>query len=142
MSSRTYRPETYVITRSVAVIATDEDFTFDIPSGVYEIAILTDTPTTLAVGTANILCRAFANAAQTRVVEEDFYLVEPDEATPAANLPLTIGDTSQYATVCRYNPATMGSSRVPLAFGLQVTYDVSGAMTGALNITLIASRVG
>jgi hypothetical protein len=142
MATRTYRPETYVITKTVAAIAVDENFTIKLPAGLYEIAILTDTPTVLAVGTANVLCRAFANAAQTRVVEEDFYLVEPDEAAPAANLPLTIGDTSQYATVCRYNPATMGSSRVPLPYGLQVTYDVTGAMTGALTITVIASRVG
>ena len=142
MSTRAYRPETYVITKTVVAIATDEDMTFSLPAGVYELAILTDTPTTLAVGTANVLCRAFANAAHTRVVEEDFYLVEPDETAPAANLPLTIGDTSQYATVCRYNVVTMGSSRVPLPFGLQVTYDVTGAMTGVLNITLVAARVG
>lgn len=141
MSTRTYRPETYVITKSVATIATDENFTFDLPAGVYELAIITDTPTILAVGTAVINCRAFADEAQTRPVETDFFVTETDGVAPAAAITVTVGNTSQYASLCRYNLAGL-DARIPLPFGLQVTYDVTGAMTGALNITLVASRVG
>jgi hypothetical protein len=141
MATRTYRPETIVDTRSVANIAADENFSFNLPAGVYEIAILTDTPTVLAVGTAVINCRAFANAARTRTVETDFFVTETDGVAPAASLTVTIGDTSQYASLSRYNLAGL-DGRIPLPYGLQVTYDVTGVMTGALNITVVASRVG
>jgi len=141
MATRAYRPETIVDTRSVATIATDENFTFDLPAGVYELAIVTDTPTVLATGTAVINCRAWANALQTRAVETDFFVTETDGVAPAAAITVTVGDTSQYASLCRYNLAGL-DGRIVLPYGMQVTYDVTGAMTGALNITLVASRVG
>ncbi len=142
MATRTYRPETSVITNSVTAINTDENFIIDIPAGVYEIAIILDTPTVLATGTAVVTARAFANAAQTRTAETDFFATESDGTAPAASITVTIGDQSQYATLTRYDVAAM-DARIPLAYGLQVTYDRSGGvMTGALDITVVAARVG
>jgi hypothetical protein len=94
------------------------------------------------VVTAVILCRAFVNEAQTKVSDSNFQFQEADSATTAVSLALTIGsDVGQYARILTHQ-APAGDPSIVLPYGLQVTYDASGAMTGSASYEIIAMRVG
>lgn len=139
--TNTYRPSA-VVRRIVSTVpAATTSYTFDLPAGVYYLAIhtrssVTGTSTTIALF-------PFTNADQTQTTATALLMTEQAAASGSAALTLPAGAAGRFAQVIPNGGPVAAPGPVVLPHGVRVTVTKGGATTAELlEVDVTAVRIG